>query len=798
MEIKKENKIISFILTLVLLFCLLPSIITKDIFAENFSNCTVNVIDDYQFTNKNNITPYSSSTKGVVVSSSTTVYERINGESMMNFPTVPYYSIGLNRDEGSISLLPSSSYLKVRYDTIGKYYDKDIGAYVTIKNPVNMTKLVLYSDFWYGCYLLEYGSGYGSADLEFEFFYSDDPNTIIQLDENSYITASSIASWAPSATSMSYEGINFDTADHSTIWIKKDGLIVKENFYNKDLFYCKEDINKSNKYVDVKGDPTYMNCGVMFHQDSQTWKCTPVIIRTDRGYGASWSYFLAEQINFNKPPAPQKTIKDSDNDGIYYVGENITYEITQQINSLPEDGYGKYNKLQFVDDLPAEVDYVSATMTCSTGETITASTGTLSYNSQTHSVTYTFSDSYLASLQYKGQTFKLTINCKINEKASQAASFNNKAIVLVNNERIESNTIGVTPKYKITTEVVNGTIDPNIYNISAGETKTISYKPNAGYMIQSVTVDGVAQSITSFPDYYTFSNISADHHIKVVYEPIPNKTITITKIWNDRNNEYNTRPSSLKINVLQNSSVFSNVVMTSSNAIATDSNKWTITTTVPERDQYRNILTYTIEEDTTNINLRYFYETPIYDQSKLTVTNVAQFIPTTSNEHPEYKIIIHKDIVDKDNNIADSEDFEQVALDINDTYNFAITLKELNRIVTNTGTSLVESYNGYSGNIINGIVTNKGDLIFNLGENGSGKYEISENANQYFDFVDIEKLNDEFNTSGASFSKENGKYYITLSGITGQFEQISVKVTNQIKPDRPYNKTEDKENLFKI
>lgn len=49
-----------------------------------------------------------------------------------------------------------------------------------------------------------------------------------------------------------------------------------------------------------------------------------------------------------------------------------------------------------------------------------------------------------------------------------------------------------------------------------------------------------------------------------------------------------------------------------------------------------------------------------------------------------------------------------------------------------------------------------------------------------------------------SFSKENGKYYITLSGVTGEYEQISVKVTNLLKPDRPYNETEDKENLFKI
>lgn len=249
---------------------------------------------------------------------------------------------------------------------------------------------------------------------------------------------------------------------------------------------------------------------------------------------------------------------------------------------------------------------------------------------------------------------------------------------------------------------------------------------------------------------------------------------------------------------MQNGKDFKIVTINTGNVVSGDSNKWQISVNVPKYDTNGVEYIYTVREDTSNVNLRYFYDAPIYDQDTLTITNTAQFIPTETNEHPEYKIIVHKDIVDKDNNIADSDDFEQVALDINDTYNFAITLKELNRQVTNTGTSLVESYNGYSGNIINGIVTNKGDLIFNLGENGSGKYEISENANQYFDFVDIEKLNDEFNTSGASFSKENGKYYITLSGITGQFEQISVKVTNQIKPDRPYNKTEDKENLFKI
>ena len=276
-------------------------------------------------------------------------------------------------------------------------------------------------------------------------------------------------------------------------------------------------------------------------------------------------------------------------------------------------------------------------------------------------------------------------------------------------------------------------------------------------------------------------------------------SLEVTKIWDDQNNEYNTRPSTLKITVYQDNNIYKELTLSSTDKVGTDNNTW--------RQRIANVplykidgtpYIYTIQEDTSNTSLRYFYDSPIYNQNTLTVTNTAQFIPTDPNGlKTSYKIIIHKDIVDENNNIADAEDFEQVALDVNNTYNFAITLKELNRIVTNNGTTLSEVYNGYSGNLINGIVTNKGDLIFDLGENGSGKYEISENVNQYFDFIDIEKLNDEFNTSGASFSKENGKYYITLSGLTGQFEQISVKVTNQIRPDRPYNETEDKINIFK-
>jgi len=77
--------------------------------------------------------------------------------------------------------------------------------------------------------------------------------------------------------------------------------------------------------------------------------------------------------------------------------------------------------------------------------------------------------------------------------------------------------------YVITTEVINGTIDPKITGIPRGESRTINSAANTGYVLKSVTIDGVAVDLSdaaylSATSYaYIFSNISANHHIKVEY-----------------------------------------------------------------------------------------------------------------------------------------------------------------------------------------------------------------------------------------------------------------------------------------
>ena len=79
--------------------------------------------------------------------------------------------------------------------------------------------------------------------------------------------------------------------------------------------------------------------------------------------------------------------------------------------------------------------------------------------------------------------------------------------------------------FGVSTSVVNGSITPTNNRINVGTNYTVSYSPNAGYLLQSVVVDGVAVNISSYPNSYTFSNIQADHSISVVYAaPSASKT----------------------------------------------------------------------------------------------------------------------------------------------------------------------------------------------------------------------------------------------------------------------------------
>ena len=272
--------------------------------------------------------------------------------------------------------------------------------------------------------------------------------------------------------------------------------------------------------------------------------------------------------------------------------------------------------------------------------------------------------------------------------------------------------------------------------------------------------------------------------------------LTITKIWVDDNNMYFTRPDSLDITVYQNGVVYRVLTFTNMNADINNSNVWKSTISVPMYDANGNECVYTISEDESNLFLDYYYYEPYINQNTLTATNVGVWLPPIDidmNDPATYTIVLGKEILNENDEIATEEDFWKLKLNIDDTYEFPIVLKEMNRTISRGETGMIESYEGYTGNTFKGVLTNKGRLIFtNL---QPGKYEISEIVNQYFDFVGMETI---YASDGASLTCEDGRYYITLSGVTEVFEEISIKVINKLEDERPFNDLDSKDNLYYV
>lgn len=72
-------------------------------------------------------------------------------------------------------------------------------------------------------------------------------------------------------------------------------------------------------------------------------------------------------------------------------------------------------------------------------------------------------------------------------------------------------------EHTITVSVTNGTATPSgTVQVQDGQSQTITFAPNAGYVLDSVTVDGNPAELTG--NSYTFVNVTANHSIAVVYK----------------------------------------------------------------------------------------------------------------------------------------------------------------------------------------------------------------------------------------------------------------------------------------
>ena len=83
---------------------------------------------------------------------------------------------------------------------------------------------------------------------------------------------------------------------------------------------------------------------------------------------------------------------------------------------------------------------------------------------------------------------------------------------------MEANTVTANLAYTIEASAGNnGSITPEgLVTVKAGENKTFTFKPNSGYQVNTVMVDGKSVAITG--NTYTFENVTKNHTIVVTFE----------------------------------------------------------------------------------------------------------------------------------------------------------------------------------------------------------------------------------------------------------------------------------------
>ena len=228
-------------------------------------------------------------------------------------------------------------------------------------------------------------------------------------------------------------------------------------------------------------------------------------------------------------PTPLKTVTDADETEVtsntITDTETFHFDICQEV-PYERDGAYYYSAFVMKDTVPAGLKVTNVKILNEAGGN---ATGKFTVTTSGQTVTATANDTGVAG--FYNQEYTMQVFCKYDASKGNSGPWKNKAIVEVTRggkktTNTSNETTTVIPFRKVTTKVVNGTITPSDTKVQIGSDKKIEYSPKEGYFLTSVAVDGNEIDEAKYPDEYTFSNVQADHEIKVVYSPQPVKQVT--------------------------------------------------------------------------------------------------------------------------------------------------------------------------------------------------------------------------------------------------------------------------------
>ncbi len=219
-----------------------------------------------------------------------------------------------------------------------------------------------------------------------------------------------------------------------------------------------------------------------------------------------------------------------------YYGSLLKFN---EVYSNIKDPLYKYNKFVITDNIPSSltIDSSNITITDETNSGSKKSYFSVIVNDNT--VTATATNDAVTNLNFYAHLYTITI--PVTPKVGAGKNFSgsdqypivNKGSYSFEREGYtgsgNSNDVKTSLKYTLTTHITNGTIKVDSGSPNTGETvdnivihskKTVTWTPNKGYYVKSVTVNGVTQSNLNLAGgSYTFGDIKENSTIDVVCEP---------------------------------------------------------------------------------------------------------------------------------------------------------------------------------------------------------------------------------------------------------------------------------------
>ena len=265
-----------------------------------------------------------------------------------------------------------------------------------------------------------------------------------------------------------------------------------------------------------------------------------------------WWLFSSESVSYFDAPNITEKVTYGGNTGDTAVVKDIGrfyYDIWVEVPKESSEYY--YPKFvlstQLMDGL--NLDDVITSVYDNTGKNVKSL-----FNiavSSTGKVTYTLKNP--SSDSFYDNTYNFRVGCRRisgydlkpylsdGDKDDGYAWIPNDSEVDVTGGNASREKVGTEPVYtrfqhEILSSVVNGDITSSKLNVDATSDVTFSYTPNPNCYIQSVKVDGVTRSLTTYGSSFTFKNVEENHTIDVVYEPQCSITERVSSV-NEGNEE---------------------------------------------------------------------------------------------------------------------------------------------------------------------------------------------------------------------------------------------------------------------